>query len=310
MKLNRLISIIMILLDYDKISANELAKMLEVTKRTIYRDIEAINMAGIPIVTYPGVNGGISIMESYKFDKKLFTPKDIVNILSGLGNISGVLQEKEINNTITKLKSYISENDLQSLELKSNQIVIDFSTWRRNQKILHRLDKVKRAIQDSLIIEYDYSDKSGEKSKRVVEPYQLILRGSSWYLHAYCLLRKGFRIFKLSRMNDVIFRDENFDSREFNTKPLDEMAWIKDKLIDFKCIINNSIKEQFYEEVEILSEEKINKKQTLVTFPYTADEYGYRVLLGWADKCRCVAPDFVADELNERIKKMYKLYNS
>lgn len=72
MKTDRLLSIVMLLLERRKISAPELAEMFEVKLRTIYRDIETINQAGIPIVTYRGANGGFGIMEQYKIDKKLF----------------------------------------------------------------------------------------------------------------------------------------------------------------------------------------------------------------------------------------------
>ena len=84
MRLERLIAIIMVLLNQKKISATKLAEMFEVTPRTIYRDIDAINQAGIPIVSHPGVHGGISITEEYKVDKKLFTTPDIANLLIGL----------------------------------------------------------------------------------------------------------------------------------------------------------------------------------------------------------------------------------
>ena len=88
MKIDRLLSIVIVLLEQNKISAAKLAEMFEVTPRTIYRDIEAIQAAGIPIVTYAGVNGGIGILEKYKIDKKFFTKEDITTLMTGLGSIS------------------------------------------------------------------------------------------------------------------------------------------------------------------------------------------------------------------------------
>ena len=103
LKIDRLISIIMILLQRKKISATKLAEMFEVSARTIYRDIETINTAGIPIITYPGVNGGIGIMEEYKIDKKLFTTSDISALLMSLGSISRAITYDEIISTIAKV---------------------------------------------------------------------------------------------------------------------------------------------------------------------------------------------------------------
>ncbi len=77
MKIDRLVSIIMILLDKKRIGAQELAEMFEVSPRTIYRDIDAINMAGIPICSIPGVGGGFEIMPNYKIEKNVFTTTDL-----------------------------------------------------------------------------------------------------------------------------------------------------------------------------------------------------------------------------------------
>lgn len=88
MKVDRLISIIMILLDKERIGAQELADMFEVSPRTIYRDIDAINMAGIPIRSTSGVGGGFEIMPQYKVDKKVFSTTDLSALLMGLSSIS------------------------------------------------------------------------------------------------------------------------------------------------------------------------------------------------------------------------------
>ena len=109
MKIDRLVSIIIILLERKKISASELAEMFEVTPRTIYRDIEAISLAGIPIVTYPGVNGGIGIMDEYKIDKKIFTKSDVETLLIGLSSMSSAFSKGEIKYTLAKIKGLFPE---------------------------------------------------------------------------------------------------------------------------------------------------------------------------------------------------------
>ena len=77
MKIDRLLSIVMILLERKKVSAFELARTFEVSARTIYRDVETINQAGLPVVAYPGVRGGIGILESYKPEKRFFSAQDV-----------------------------------------------------------------------------------------------------------------------------------------------------------------------------------------------------------------------------------------
>lgn len=127
LKIDRLISIIMILLERKKISATKLAEMFEVSPRTIYRDIESINSAGIPIITYPGINGGIGIIEEYKIDKKIFTTSDIETLLRGLKGISSTMTNEDIINTIAKVKGLVPDEQIKDIELKSNQITI---LWR------------------------------------------------------------------------------------------------------------------------------------------------------------------------------------
>lgn len=107
MKIDRLVSIIMTLLDRERIGARELADTFEVSPRTIYRDIEAINLAGIPIRSVSGVGGGFEIMPEYKLDNKVFSTADLSAILMGLSSLSNVVRGDELINAFEKVKSFI-----------------------------------------------------------------------------------------------------------------------------------------------------------------------------------------------------------
>ena len=99
MKVSRLVSIIFILMDKKRISAQELANMFEVSVRTIYRDIEAISMAGIPVHSIAGVGGGFEVMEKYKIDKKAFSEEDLTTILMGISSIPAVMKSDGFQDT-------------------------------------------------------------------------------------------------------------------------------------------------------------------------------------------------------------------
>ena len=105
MKVDRLVSIIMILLDKKRIGAQELAEMFEVSTRTIYRDIDAINMAGIPVRGASGVGGGFEIMPQYKIDRTVFSSADLSAILMGLSSLSNMIGGNELVNALAKVKS-------------------------------------------------------------------------------------------------------------------------------------------------------------------------------------------------------------
>ena len=173
MKVDRLVSIIMILLDKKRIGAQELADMFEVSSRTIYRDIDAINMAGIPVRSTSGVGGGFEIMQNYKVDSKVFSTADLSAILMGLSSISNMIQGNELVNDLAKVKSFIPADRAKDIELKANQISIDLSPWMVNRNIQPYLEIIKTALQESKLLSFEYADRFG-KTVRTSEPYQLI----------------------------------------------------------------------------------------------------------------------------------------
>ena len=145
MKVDRLVSIIMTLLDKKRMGAQELADMFEVSPRTIYRDIDAINMAGIPIRSTSGVGGGFEIMPEYKIDKSVFSTADLSVILMGLSNLSSMVRGDELVNVLAKVKSFVPADKAKDIEIKINQICIDLSSWSGNKNIQPYLQMIKAA---------------------------------------------------------------------------------------------------------------------------------------------------------------------
>ncbi|MBL4933522.1 helix-turn-helix transcriptional regulator [Clostridium paridis] len=310
MKIDRLISIVMILLERKKISATKLAEMFEVTPRTIYRDIETINMAGIPIVTYPGVNGGIGIMEQYKIEKKLFTLSDIQTLLLGLGIINSTIKSEEILNAIAKVKGLIPEEQIRDIELRSNQISIDHTPWFGNKKVSLNVEEIKTALSENKYVSFDYSDQEGNKSQRKVEPYRLILKNSNWYLQCYCITREDFRIFRLSRVSSLQVLNETFIPREFDYKPLEVSKDVEKMYITIKLLIDKSLRHLM---IDFAGEENIKPykdNKFIVYLKFIEDDYWYNMLLRMGDKCECLEPDHVRLEVIRRIKNMLRIYKT
>ncbi len=309
LKIDRLISIIMILLQRKKISATKLAEMFEVSARTIYRDIETINTAGIPIITYPGVNGGIGIMEEYKIDKKLFTTSDISALLMSLGSISRAITNDEIISTIAKVKGLVPDEQIRDIELKSNQITIDITPWIGNKKLQPKLEKIKKALDEKKILSFEYSNSDGKKSNRKIEPYRLVLKESNWYLYGYCTFRQEFRIFKLSHISCLEVRNENFIPRDFNTKLLDGWDNLEKKISIIKLLVSESLRDRIS---DYCGEDSINpygENKLIVNFPFEENEFGYNLLISFGDKCECLEPVHVREEIIRRAENLLKVYN-
>ena len=127
MKIDRLVSMVMVLLDKQRVSARELADRFEVSLRTVYRDMEAIGMAGIPVRSTPGTGGGFEIMPEYKLDKKVFSAQEISALLMGLSSLSGMIREEELAHALAKVRSFIPAGRAEEIACKVNQIRIDVS---------------------------------------------------------------------------------------------------------------------------------------------------------------------------------------
>jgi predicted DNA-binding transcriptional regulator YafY len=309
MKIDRLISIIMILLERKTVSATKLAEMFEVTPRTIYRDIETINSAGIPIITYPGVNGGIGIMEEYKINKKLFTTSNMATLLMGLGSISGAMTNEEITNTIAKIKGLIPEEHISDIELKSNQISIDLAPWIGNKDLQPNLEKIKIALEEKRLLAFEYYNGEGKKSNRKIEPYRLVLKESNWYLQGYCNSKQDYRIFKLSRISALEILDDTFSPREFHAKSLGAWDYIERNMIKIKLLVHESLRDTMVEHCGEGNLEPYEDNKLIVNFPFIEDDLGYSLLLSFGGKCECLEPLKVRGELIRRIKNMLSAYD-
>lgn len=206
MKLDRMIGILAVLLQQEKVTAPWLAEKFEVSRRTINRDIERLCMAGIPIVTSRGAGGGISVMEGYKIDRTLLTSSDMQAILAGLRSLDSVSGTGRYAQLMDRLLPGAS--DLLSGD---PHILIDLSSWYKTA-LAPKIELLHEAIENSRLVSFSYHAPSGESS-RLVEPYDLIFRWAGWYLWGWCRTREDFRLFKLNRMTELA------DAGSFEKRP-------------------------------------------------------------------------------------------
>ena len=195
MKLDRMIGILSILLQQEKVTAPYLAEKFEVSRRTISRDIEQLCMAGIPLVTTQGPNGGIAVMDDYKIDRALLTSSDMQAILAGLQSLDSVSGTNRYAQLMEKLSAGASECTAD------RQICIDLAS-RRKTSLSAKIGLLHEAIADTRLVSFTYFPPKGE-SGRQIEPYRLLFHWSSWYVWGWCLERQAFRLFKLNRMTGL-----------------------------------------------------------------------------------------------------------
>lgn len=207
MKIDRLIGILSVLLQEEKVTAKDLAEKFEVSRRTISRDIEDLSRAGIPVYTAQGSGGGISIVEGYRMDRTLLTTKDMQMILAGLRSLDSVAGSHYYSQLMEKLKT--GSSDFVS---GRDSILIDLSSWYKDA-LAPKIELILNAIDEKSLLSFQYYAPKGE-SNRLIEPYYLVFKWSSWYVWGWCTDRKDFRLFKLNRMEKLKNTAESFPGRK------------------------------------------------------------------------------------------------
>lgn len=308
MKIDRLVSIIMILLDKERIGAQELADMFEVSPRTIYRDIDAINMAGIPVYSVPGVGGGFAIMQNYKIDKNVFSTADLSAILMGLSNLSTMIRGDELVNALAKVKSFIPAEKAKDIEVKTNQICIDLSPWMGNRNIQPYLEIMKTALQESKLLNFEYVAHHGNKTVRIVEPYQLVLKSGHWYLQGYCHERKDYRLFRLSRISNLQMKEETFIPRDYQKPILDFAETLETMQTKIKIRIHKSVMDRVLDFCSYEDFSPDGDEHYMVSFPFIENDFYYDNLSGLGSKCECLEPLHIRAEMKRRIREMAVIY--
>lgn len=308
MKIQRLIAMLTILLRTEYIAAPVLAEKFGVSVRTVYRDVEALESAGIPMVTVPGPHGGIGIVEEYKIDKKLFTNQDISTLLTSLSSVSGSMDAATLNQTAEKIRALIPPEQARAIELDARKLYIDLTPWGYNPKIGENLGLIQQALQKNIKLAFRYTTLKEESGPRVVEPHQLVLKENQWYLRAYCSDREDFRVFKLRRMEELCLLEEGFDPRDFSDKMRDFKEWTHERKIEIELLIHPSIREQL---LDRCPEENMTERedgQIHLRLPFVESDLGYGYLMQYGDRCECIAPDYVRQELLRRIDAMRGRY--
>ena len=300
MKENRYFQMIYLLLDKGQMTAPELADYFEVSIRTIYRDIDILSSAGIPIYATQGKGGGIAIQDSYVLKKSLLSEQEQKQILMALQGIR-VLEDEQINMLLSKLSGVFQRQ-------QGNWLEIDFSTWTKSGAGKHNFQLLQSAIWKSRIVSFSYYSGKGEQTKRIIEPHKLVFKTSDWYLYGYCTLRKDFRFFKLTRIRDLKLQDAEY-MREtpehiFERSDEFEMKTVQVTLL-FDAGMSHEVYEKFDEEVSEQEDGSL-----LVTTILPVNELLYSYVLSCRERVEVLSPPYVRDNVRKRVRKMLEIYKT
>ena len=283
-------------------TSRELAEKFEVSQRTILRDIDTLNMSGIPIVSEQGQGGGISIMEGYKIDKTLLSSGDMQAILSGLQSLDSVSG----TNRYRQLMEKLSADDMTSVSA-DNHIIIDLSSWDKSA-IAGKIELIKQAIEQRNLITFRYFSHSGESERRI-EPYHLIFQWSAWYVWGYCTEREDYRMFKLTRMTELAVTDEICEDRVVP-------GFTSDKLRHTRGEIKATVKFDISVKWRIIDEfgadflKYDDSGDLVMEFTWSDKHSFFNYIMTFGDSAEIVSPQEYCQEFAELAKIIYSKYET
>lgn len=293
-----------ILVNNDKVTIKQLSEKLEVSRRTIYRDLETLTMAGFPIVSYPGYDGGITVAEGYKLDKCLLSLEDWENILTGLNTIKTMGDTEKIEYLIGK----IAPKNIETINQQSD-IVIDLSQWY-DDDTQDLIIGIRNAIGNKQLVSIEYISKISS-TVRTIEPYKLVFKERDWYIYAYCLLRMDFRLFKLNRISAYEIMVDNFIPRQVAVPSfaLKNELHEKDNNTQYRIVLEFALenKEFLLQALGALNF-KIADNKGIIDFNTTNLDYAVNLIISLQDKIKVISPPILQERVLQTINKMKKLY--
>ncbi|MBG9785942.1 helix-turn-helix transcriptional regulator [Shouchella lehensis] len=301
-KVERLLSIIMILLKKEVVSASEFSQLFQVTKRTIQRDVEALSYANIPIYAKHGPSGGYALMEEYKFDKRLVNQKDIEHILVALDGFEQLTTNSDIQLTIQKIKGMSPTNLASKMDVTFYQSIGRSET---NEELSYWM----KAIEHHWLLAFDYVDQQGRISHRLVEPYKVQLREMHWYVVGFCLERNDFRTFKLTRITDMEKRGF-FTPREQKMPQQQRTTQepVKPSMTSVKIELDIRVRDQFIERFGREAVVKKTERTYSAIIPLPESPYAFQFLAGFGNKIKIIAPSHYRSHYTSFLKEALALY--
>lgn len=296
MKDNRLFRMLYYILKKGKVTARELAERFEVSIRTIYRDIDSLSSAGIPIYAIQGKGGGIEIADEFVLSKSLLTEDEREQIMTALCGLENVNKSYE-NELLTKLSALFKIKN-------TNWIEVDFNSWQNNKIYEKIFNEIKSAILSKNILEFSYFG-SNDETYRKVKPVRLLFKGQDWYLYAFCLLRNDFRYFKLSRIKklktlSVIFED---DFEDIILKK--EMRY--ENTVHIKVKFDRKVAFTVYDELgENITEDEDGNLYAEMEIPNDYNLYGY--IFSFAENVEVLEPKEIRIQIKKIINEISKKY--
>ena len=296
MQINRLFEMVYLLLNKKSMTAGELATHFEVSPRTIYRDVELLSSAGIPIYMTKGKGGGISLLPDFVLNKTVLNDGEKSDILAALHAVDAVNLE-QTNTAVQKLSSLFGNTSADWVE-------VDFSGWANADEEAQLFSLLKSAILGKKKVAFQYHSSEGS-TQRTAEPMKLCFKGQSWYLYAFCTVRQDYRFFKLRRMKELKLLDERFE-RTASAKIFEGTKIFQD---DFVTITLKLSKKMAYRVYDEFSQYKtLPSGDFIATLTMPRGDWVYQYLATFGEDCEIIEPEDIRLQIKDKLQKTLAQY--
>lgn len=295
---DRLFRIVYLLMEKKCITAKELANRLEVSERTIYRDLDKLSLAGIPVYTNRGNGGGITLLSDYVLDKATLTDEDKRKIVSSLQAMNAVTNGQDIKE-LERLQDFLGWDEPDWIE-------IDFSTWGNAENQAELFQQLKTAILQHLYVEISYASGNEITGGRRIKPLKLLFKDQAWYLYAFCEMRQDYRYFKLPRIIEYRVTEDTFESVPVGRLCTDDYQKSISQAQRIKLQIDEKMAFRAYEELPNVQQLENGDLICEVDVHDVEGFSGY--VLTFGEYARILSPESVVENVKQRIKNLQKIY--
>ncbi len=307
MKYEIMMGILFVLLSKRSVKATYLAQKFEVSIRSIYRYINALECAGVPLYTIRGNNGGISIVDTYRFSSTFLTKSEFDATINALSAIESSVPNKNLSSVISKLKSTI-KYDYADFGLKSGNLIIDAGPWGDAVGYKNKLSVIQKSIETTSKLAIKYHDRNGDVTERIIEPHVIVFKQGLWYTYAYCNLRNDFRFFKTGRIEHASLLNEKFVRRDLTDKELPLNFWndnVKAEVVELE--VDKSVLSDVEEWLGIETITNVNNKYYASAL-LPNDEGLISKLMSYGNGIKVIKPKELSNKIKTKAEELLKLY--
>ncbi|HAK75132.1 MAG TPA: YafY family transcriptional regulator [Sporomusaceae bacterium] len=300
MKINRLYEITTILLNKGTVTAKELADRFDVSTRTIYRDIDVLSTAGVPVYMNKGSGGGIALLESYAMNRALISEAESESLLIALKTLQAT-QYPEVDKALEKIGALFKKlPDYDWVE-------VDFSPWGAIANEKNKFNEIKQAMLQRKVIRFVYVCGEGHRSDRLAEPVKLIFKGNAWYLIAYCRCRQQLRTFRISRLKNLEVTEESFDERLVSVSSA-KAADYQRELVQLKLRFHAKALNRLYDYFDDAFISANHDGSYILEVSLPEGEWIYSYILSFGSLVEVIEPEHIRDTIIDRLRQALIFY--